>query len=80
MTTTDTFPALLRGKYELTKPLKGGPVFAFPAIGISIVDFSKLTERQAERLLAKKWPGIRRVEKQTGKRPVAVPDDTGIQQ
>lgn len=60
-TTNDTLPAALRGKYELTRPLNGGPVFALPAYGFAQIDFSALTEREAELLVRKGWPLLRRV-------------------
>jgi hypothetical protein len=60
-TTNDTLPPALRNKYALTSPINGGPVYVFPQYGGMRVDFSKLTERQAESLLARGWPGICRV-------------------
>jgi hypothetical protein len=62
MTTTDTLPPALRDRYALTRPMKGGPVYVFPQYGRIQIDFSALTERQAERLLARGWPGICRVQ------------------
>jgi hypothetical protein len=62
MTTTDTLPPALRDRYALTRPMKGGPVYVFPQYGSIQIDFSALTERQAERLLARGWPGICRVQ------------------
>jgi hypothetical protein len=61
MPTTD-IPQALRNEYALTRPLKGGPVFVFPQYGGFRINFSTLTRRQAETLLAHKWPGICRVE------------------
>jgi len=62
MTTTDTLPPALRDRYALTRPIQGGPVYEFPQYGRIQIDFSALTERQAERLLARGWPGICRVQ------------------
>lgn len=62
MTTTATLPPALRDRYALTRPMKGGPVYVFPQYGRIQIDFSELTERQAERLLARGWPGICRVQ------------------
>lgn len=56
-----SLPAALNGKYRLTTPLYGGPVFAFPAYGFDRIDFSTLTEQQAERLLRNGWKGIEKV-------------------
>jgi hypothetical protein len=62
MTTTDTLPLPLRSQYALRHPLAGGPTFVFPQYGGIRVDFSRLTQAQAERLLHEGWPGISRVE------------------
>jgi len=61
-TTTATLPKALQGKYALTRPLNGGPVYVFPEYGGLRIDFSMLTYRQAESLLARGWPGICRVD------------------
>lgn len=62
MTTTDTIPAPLRDRYALARPMQGGPVYVFPQYGGVQIDFSQLTERQAEWLLGFEWPGICRVQ------------------
>lgn len=62
-TSTATLPKAMQEKYALTRPLNGGPVYVFPQYGSIRVDFSQLTARQAERLIASGWPGICRVEK-----------------
>lgn len=62
MTTNTTLPADMRAKYRLIRALKGGPVYAFPQYGGWKVDFSALTGRQAERLIAAGWPHLVRVE------------------
>jgi len=59
-TTNDTLPLPIREKYELTKELKGGPIFVFPRLGMLRIDFSALTEKQAESLIHRGWPHIRR--------------------
>lgn len=61
-TTTATLPKALQGKYALTRPMKGGPVYNFPQYGGLRIDFSTLSERQAESLLARGWPGICRLD------------------
>lgn len=59
-TTNETLPPAIREKYELTKELKGGPIFVFPRLGMLRIDFSTLTEKQAETLIHRGWPHIRR--------------------
>lgn len=54
-------PDALKGKYELTRPIFGGPVFDFPAQGLKGVDLTQLTERQADTLEKRGWAGIRKV-------------------
>ena len=54
-------PADTAKKYRFTQPLYGGPVFDFPAFGITGLNFATLTEQQAERLIRLKWRGIERV-------------------
>lgn len=54
-------PAETAKRYRFTKPIFGGPVFAFPAYGIQSIDLSQLTEQQAARLLRAGWDGIEAV-------------------
>lgn len=57
-------PAETAKKYRFTRPLFGGPVFDFPAYGLTGVNFAALTEQQAERLFRAGWPGLERVSEQ----------------
>lgn len=68
-----SLPADLRDKFELTKPLFGGPVFDLPQVGMR-VDFSRLDEKTAVILLKRNWPGIRRVEKKRKEAPAQAPE------
>lgn len=61
MATEIKMPADTAKKYRFTKPIYGGPVFDFPAFGMTNINLSELTEQQAARLLAKGWAGIERV-------------------
>jgi len=53
-------PAETAKKYRFTAPLFGGPLFDFPAFGLTRVNMAELTEQQAERLLRAGWKGIER--------------------
>lgn len=68
-TTTADLPESLQGKYELTEPLEGGPRFDLPNYRQYGIDFSQLTENQAETLIKRRWPYLRRVE------PPVVPNE-----
>lgn len=51
-------PADTARKWRLTKPVFGGPVFDFPALGLTGINLAQLTDQQAERLYRKGWAGI----------------------
>ena len=59
-TTNADLPADVQEQYELTADLEGGPVFDLPNFRQTGIDFSKLTLDQANTLVLRKWPGIRR--------------------
>ena len=71
MTKAIELPADLKGKFELTQPLFGGPVFDFPAQNMKGVDMSKLTEQQATRLIARGYKGLRAVVAKANPTPTA---------
>lgn len=61
VTDTGTLPAEMQALYELD-PLPGGPRYALPHYGQGEVDFSTLTVPQAEALIARGFPYLRRKE------------------
>lgn len=73
-TTTADLPADVQEKYELTADLEGGPVFDLPNFRQTGIDFSKLTLDQANTLVLRKWPGIRRKPAPVPTAVPAIPD------
>lgn len=61
MATPIQLPAETAKKYRFTRPIFGGPVFDFPAFGLTRINLATLTEQQADRLLRAGWQGIERV-------------------
>ena len=57
-------PADTARKWRFTKPIFGGPVFDFPALGLTGINLAQLTEQQAERLWRKGWRGIEKVQEE----------------
>ena len=55
-------PAELASKYRFTGNIQGGPTFDFPQFGFFKLNLSELSASMAERLIAKGWVGIARVE------------------
>ena len=54
-------PEALSGKYRLTQPVKGGPVFDFPAQGLYKVNLTTLSESHAELLVQRGCTILERV-------------------
>ena len=54
-------PEALNGKFKLTQPVKGGPVFDFPAQGLYKVNLTTLSESHAELLVQRGCTIIERV-------------------
>lgn len=54
-------PESLSGKFRLTQPVKGGPVFDFPAQGLYKVNLTTLSEWHAELLVQRGCTLIERV-------------------
>jgi hypothetical protein len=64
-------PEALNGKYRLTQPVKGGPVFDFPAQGLYKVNLTTLSEWHAELLVQR---GCLLIERVAPKEPVKLKD------
>lgn len=59
-TTTGTLPDDVQALYELTEPLEGGPQFALPHYGETEVDFRSISLAQAEHLVYRGFPYLRK--------------------
>lgn len=70
-------PDNLSGKFRLTKPMYGGPVFDFPAQRMYGVDMENISEKQCSMLIARGWRGMEAVAaKSADSTPAKVPPKT----
>lgn len=59
--TTATLPTALQDRYEIAKPIPGGPVVSLIHYGQSRVNFSTLTPAIADALIAAGFTAIRKI-------------------
>lgn len=62
-------PEALNGKFKLSQPVKGGPVFDFPAQGLYKVNLTTLSELHAELLVQRGCTIIERVVNKEAAKP-----------